>query len=102
MQEDLQKEITRIREARIRNEKAGTGLLPASVLEANPLDRELQIMQWQWEKLEDIQAGKAFTLDEVIVYKLKLELLFRLQSFNVERGTAVLDSVVNPRKKKED
>jgi hypothetical protein len=53
-------------------------------------------MQWLWEKLDAIAAGNTFTLSEVIVYKLQLQLLKRLQSFTAERGINVLESVINP------
>jgi hypothetical protein len=98
----LLKDISEIRDSRTENRPAKLALLPGSVLEANPLDREVQIMQWQWENLDAVIAGKSFTLAEVIVYKLKLQLLFRMHSFSKERGIHVLDSVVNPQKKKED
>jgi hypothetical protein len=96
MMEDLQKDLTEIRKARTENKQTLPANLPASLLEANPLDREIQIMQWLWEKLDAIAAGKTFTLSEVIVYKLQLQLLKRLQSFTAERGINVLESVINP------
>ena len=96
------KDISEIRNSRTEKRQASLAHLPATVLELNPLDREMQIIQWQWEKLDAIVAGKSFTLTEVIVYKLKLQLLFRMHSFSKERGEQVLDSVVNPDKKKED
>jgi len=98
----LLEDISEIRNSRIEKRQARPALLPGSVLEANPLDREMQIMQWQWENLDDIVTGKTFTLAEVIVYKLKLQLLFRMNSFSTKRGEGVLDSVVNPAVKKED
>jgi Protein of unknown function (DUF2764) len=98
----LLKDVSEIRNSRTENRQAIPGILPGSVLEANPLDREMQIMQWQWEKLDAIVASKTFTLSEVIVYKLKLQLLFRMHSFSMERGERVLNSVVNPTAKKED
>ena len=99
---DLLKDISEIRDSRTEKRPAKLALLPDSVLEANPLDREMEIMQWQWENLDAIVASKSFTLTEVIVYKLKLQLLFRIHSFSTERGVSVLDSVVNPTKKKEE
>ena len=80
---------------------ARLNLLPGTVLEANPLDREMEIIHWQWDYLDALVASKSFTLSEVIVYKLKLQLLFRMHSFSKERGVKVLDSVVNPQKKKD-
>jgi hypothetical protein len=56
-------------------------------------------MQWQWEELDSIVSGKAFTLTEIMVYKLKLQILWRLDSFNSDKGAQVLASVVDPSKK---
>jgi len=100
--DDLQQDLSEIRKARAQNRQPRPAQLPGSVLEANPLDREKQIMQWQWEKLDAIESGKTFTFNEVIVYKLKLQLLWRLHSFNAERGAQVLASVVHPAERKED
>lgn len=101
MLDGLQKDLIKIRNARSARQQVKPDHLPASVLEENPLDRELQIMQWQWEKLDAMTVGKAFTLSDVIVYKMKLELLFRTQSFDAEKGAAVMSAVFNPSKKKE-
>jgi hypothetical protein len=97
----LQQDLLKIRNARTARQQPKPDHLPASVLEENPLDREMQIMRWQWEKLDAITVGKAFTLSDVIVYKMKLELLFRAMSFDAEKGAAVMSSVFNPSKKEE-
>lgn len=102
MQSGLLKDISEIRNSRTEKRLASLALLKDNVLDVNPLDREMQIMQWQWENLDAIVSGKSFTLTEVIIYKLKLQLLFRIHSFSRERGKEVLDSVVNPDKKKEE
>ena len=101
MHAGLLKDMTEIRNSRIEKRPVRLDLLPDTVLEANPLDREMEIIHWQWDYLDALVASKSFTLSEVIVYKLKLQLLFRMNSFNKERGIQVLDSVVNPQKKKE-
>jgi hypothetical protein len=100
--DDLLQDLSEIRKARTQNRQPRPAQLPVSVLESNPLDREKQIMKWQWEKLDAIESGKTFTFDEVIVYKLKLQLLWRLHSFNTEQGGQVLASVVNPMERKGD
>jgi len=102
MQSGLLKDISEIRNSRTEKRQVSLALLPDTVLEVNPLDREMQIMQWQWENLDALVSGKSFTLTDVIIYKLKLQLLFRMHSFSIERGECVLDSVVNPDKKKKD
>jgi len=102
MLEGLKKDLMEIREARAVRRQPKPEQLPESVLEKNPLDRELQILLWQWEKLDAMVVGKNFTLADVIVYKMKLQLLFRIQSFKPERGEAVMASVFKPSKKKEE
>lgn len=102
MHKGLLKDMAEIRNSRLEKRPARLDLLPDTVLEVNPLDREMEIINWQWEYLDALIASKSFTLSEVIVYKLKLHLLFRMFSFEKKRGEAVLDSVVNPSKKKKD
>ena len=101
MQESLHEDLLKIRKAQAAGRQAKPDHLPESLLENNPLDREMQIMRWQWEKLDAITVGKAFTLADVVVYKMKLELLLRTTSFNAEKGAAVMTSVINPSKKEE-
>ena len=95
------KDIAEIRNSRRKRRQAKPAFLPGSVLEANPLDREIQIMQWEWDSLDALVFGKNFSLAEVVVYKLKLQLLFRMQSFTEERGKRVMASVVTPSEKEE-
>lgn len=102
LMDDLQQDLSEIRKARAQNRQPRPAQLPESVMDTNPLDREKQIILWQWEKLDAIESGKALSFDEVIVYRLKLQLLYRLHSFNAERGAQVLASVVNPAEREED
>lgn len=99
---NIQEDLTEVREAKVHNRQARTARMPNSVLRGNPMEREMNIMQWQWEELQDIEVGKTFTLTEVLVYKLKLQLVERLYSFDENNGAEVLASVVNPWKNKED
>ena len=103
MLNDLQMDISEIRKANTRQRGAKLKTLPRSIVNANPLEREMQMMHWQWEVLSDLESGKAFSFTEVLVYKLKLQILCRLQSFDKKEGAKVLASVVDPNinKKKE-
>ena len=98
---EVQKDLSEAREAKAENRQAKLGRLPKNVFVGNPLEREKKIMQWQWDELTDIEAGKTFSLTEVLVYKLKLQILDRMNSFDDEKGTQVIESVVNPAKNKE-
>ena len=102
MLEELQEDISEIRTAKAQKRAPNLVRLPQAVMNANPLEREKLIMQWQWEELDTIQAGEVFTFTEVMVYKLRLQILSRLNSFSTERGSQVLGAVVNPSKKKEE
>jgi hypothetical protein len=98
---DVQHDLTEIRDAKTQKRQPKLERMPNTVMTGNPLVREEQIMQWQWEELDTIEAGKTFTFTEVVVYKLKLQIISRLHSFNQEKGAKVLASVVNPSKNKE-
>jgi hypothetical protein len=102
MLDEVQRDIIEIRKAKAQNLQSNINSLPKTVLSENPLEREKQIMRWQWEELDSIEAGKTFTLTEVLVYKLKLQVLSRLYSFNPDAGAAVMASIVDPAKKMED
>jgi len=98
---DVQQDLSEIRDAKAQKRQPKLERLPKTVITGNPLVREKQIMQWQWEELDTIEAGKTFTFTEVVVYKLKLQIISRLFSFDKEKGAQVLSSVVNPSKNKE-
>ncbi|PKQ65019.1 hypothetical protein BZG02_04055 [Labilibaculum filiforme] len=102
MLKGVQDDICEIRKARTQDRMPKLERLSAKEIQGTPLERERKIMQYQWEELESIEVGKTFTLIEVMVYKLKLQILSRLYSFNTEKGAQVLASVVNPSKKEED
>lgn len=98
---EMQNDISELRQARAEKRAPALQYLPQAVMNANPLEREKLIMRWQWDELDTIQADEVFTLTEVLVYKLRLQILNRLNSFDKEKGSQVLASVVNPPKKKE-
>jgi hypothetical protein len=96
---ELQQDVSEWRNAKVQKRKPELLRLEKIPLNLNPLERENQIMQWQWEELDSIVSGKAFTLTEIMVYKLKLQILWRKDSFNSDKGAQVLASVVDPSKK---
>jgi hypothetical protein len=95
---DVKHDLIEVRNAKLQNRQAKFERMPKQVLAGNPLLREEKLMKWQWEELDTIEAGKTFTLTEVMVYKLKLQILLRLHSFDKNKGAEVLASVVNPSK----
>lgn len=94
--DELQQDMTELRAARRQKKSPELINLSKSLLDMNPLERELAIIKWQWDHLTAMEVGANFTMTELMVYKLKLELAHRIYSFNEEQGSKVLDSVVNP------
>lgn len=99
--EAVQSDLGELRKARKQSLKPELLKLEKIPMNLNPLEREKQIMEMQWEELDSIVSGKSFTLTEIMVYKLKLQILWRLDSFNEAKGMQVLSSVVDPSKKEE-
>lgn len=95
---DVKDDLIEVRSAKMQNRPASYKRLPKHIFVENPFQREVNLMKWQWEELDTIEAGKTFTLTEVLVYMLKLQILLRLHSFDKNKGAEVLASVVNPAK----
>lgn len=98
MLDDMYQDIAEIRLSKEQSQNPNLNRLPKSIIGMNPLDREKTIMKWQWEELESAAFGQTFSFKQVLVYKLQLQILCRLKSFNTKKGLEVLDSVVNPSK----
>lgn len=98
--ESTRNDLSAFREARAQNRAARPQQMPESVFQGNPLEREVHIMQWQWQQLQDIESANTFNLTEVLVYKLKLQLVSRMHSFSREKGAEVLASVIDPDEKR--
>lgn len=97
----LHADAMEIRHAKNDQRTAAISALPRQVLEQNPLEREKSMMKWQWEQLTQIDSGETFTFTEVLVYKLKLQILHRLNSFSKTKGLEILDAVLAPAKNRE-
>lgn len=93
---EFQRDLSEIRKAKAESRQPNLFKLPKKVTEANPLEREQQIMRYQWEALDSIEFIEAFTLTKAAVYKLKLEIVIRQDSFDASLGRQILASVVNP------
>jgi len=99
---ELKADVLEIRNAKINERSPAVSTLPKTVLEQNALEREKSIMKWQWEQLTNIDSGEMFSITQICVYKLKLQILHRLNSFSAEKGLEILESVVNPTIKMEE
>ena len=56
------------------------------MVSGTPLEKEVQIIRWQWEKLEELSIGHYADFGALCAYKLKLLLLKRLWGFDKEKG----------------
>ncbi|HNR87176.1 MAG TPA: DUF2764 family protein [Spirochaetota bacterium] len=62
--------------------------------EASPLAAE-DLLDWvRWTYLEELEQGHYFDIDRLVVYYLKLQLLWRKRSFDKERGAGVFSEIV--------
>jgi hypothetical protein len=52
----------------------------------SPLDAEIYLIKLQWDYLEELSFGHYADFSALVVYKLKLLLLFRWWSFDQNRG----------------
>lgn len=98
---ELNTDIAEIRNAREQGRSPGLTTLTSVFMDKNPLEREKHLMRWQWDELTNIEADQHFTLTQVLVYKLKLQILYRLHSFDQQKGEEVLNSIIDPSKRKE-
>lgn len=62
--------------------------------EGTPLEKEIQLMQLQWRKLEALASGHHFDLEALIIYKIKLMILDRWWQFNEEKGFRRFNQVI--------
>lgn len=63
-------------------------------LPENPLDAELHLLKLQWQKLDMLSVGHYSNISELILYKLKLEVLLRWWSFNETVGFQVFQETL--------
>lgn len=91
-------DLAEIRSAKSQNKTPRLNCLPRDVASKNPLEREIEILKWQWQELDTLESGSTFSFKQVLAYKMRLQILLRLQSFNAENGAEVLASVVDPSK----
>lgn len=54
--------------------------------EGNPLDKEIRIMKYQWEKLETLSKEHFSDFEALVTYKIQLLILLRWWSFDAETG----------------
>jgi len=79
--------IQHLRTSRKDGEKLSNSKKPSLPLNAGtPLEEELQLLQWQWNKLEELSLGHYTDFTALCLYKLKLLLLLRWWGFDEKIG----------------
>lgn len=96
LQNDIQYDLELIRKAERVNTTPNIKSLSKTIVDSNPLEREELLMKLLWDALSSIEFVESFTLTEIMIYKLKLQILERVNSFDADKGKTVFDSVVNP------
>lgn len=61
-----------------------------AVNQDSPLEAELALDRFRWEKLEELEKGHYFDIDFLIIYALKLQILKRWERIDSEGGMEVL------------
>ena len=83
----LKKDLYQLRTARKSGKEIATTLESIKDLEpGTPLEEEIQLIQWQWDKLEELMIGHYTDFEAVILFKLKLCVLLRWWSFDEQKG----------------
>jgi hypothetical protein len=101
LENGIKADIAEIRKVARNGQVPNVQTLPKSFASKNPLEREKLLLKIQWDALTDLEFGETFSLTGILVYKLKLQILERLASFDAKKGKQVLASIVNPAKEKE-
>ena len=83
---ELKKKLEQLRLLRKGNKENTSSDKESIITPGNPLEQELQIMQLQWDKIEEISVGHFTDFNALIAYKLKLTILIRWWSFDAVKG----------------
>ncbi|GAA3611903.1 DUF2764 family protein [Flavivirga amylovorans] len=59
------------------------------IISGDPLNEEIQLLKLKWNKLETLSIGHYTDFGALIIYKLKLLLLLRWWSFDMDKGFEV-------------
>ncbi|MFC1667427.1 DUF2764 family protein [Candidatus Omnitrophota bacterium] len=69
------------------------GLAQWAVNQESPLEAELALDRFRWEKLEELRKGHYFNIDYLITYAIELEILERWENINSEGGMQTLQAL---------
>ena len=84
---DLKEKVCQLRKLRRAGNNKAVSDQPGMIsLEGTPLEQEIQLLRYQWDKLEDLAMGHYANLEALILYKLKMMLLLRWWGFDALQG----------------
>ncbi|MDE3743478.1 hypothetical protein [Maribacter polysaccharolyticus] len=95
----LKKDIRQLRISRKNGVESASKKASMPLIPGNPLEEELQLLRWQWDKLEALSIGHYADFGALVIYKLKLLLLLRWWGFDQEKG---FEKFLNSTKMTED
>jgi hypothetical protein len=68
--------------------------------QSSPLDAESILDNARWGYLETLEVGNYFNIEKLILYSLKLQLLEKKASFDIEKGTEVFNNIIEEKLEK--
>jgi hypothetical protein len=84
---ELKNEIKNLRTSAVGQEqKSSKNVMEQLVGEGTPLEKENHLLKYQWDRIDEISAGHLSDMEALFSYKIKLLLLLRRWSFNMEKG----------------
>ncbi|OGI11030.1 MAG: hypothetical protein A2Y40_00090 [Candidatus Margulisbacteria bacterium GWF2_35_9] len=84
---DLRSELAKYRQSVHEDFEYKINLFPMSFIkEGNPLEVELRLLKYRWDFYEEKQFGHYSDMTYLVLYHMKLQVLWRIESFNKEIG----------------
>jgi hypothetical protein len=65
----------------------------ALITEGDPLEVEINLLKLRWDFLDARQHEHHFDLEYLLIYYLKLQILYRLAQFNKEKGIEMYQKI---------
>ena len=86
-EEKLRNELTKWREARDEGTEHKPSLFGAGLIkDGNPLETEEKLYRLRWDYLDNLETGRHFDFQVLIIYSLRLQILEQLEQYDKARG----------------
>ncbi len=66
-----------------------------ALTQETPLKAEMVLLRYRWSTLDELEVGHHFDVERLMVYYLKLQILWRKRQFNREDGENVFERTYN-------